>query len=56
MPAGDPLHAQENVVLTPHNAGMTRQVIEAGLHRAGEHLARFLAGTPRDVVVAPARP
>jgi phosphoglycerate dehydrogenase-like enzyme len=56
VPAGDPLLALENVVLTPHNAGMTRQVIEAGLHRAVENVERFLAGTPRDVVVAPARP
>ena len=56
VPAGDPLFDLENVVLTPHNAGMTRQVIEAGLHRAVENVERFLAGTPRDVVVAPARP
>jgi D-3-phosphoglycerate dehydrogenase len=53
VPAGDPLLALENVVLTPHNAGMTRQVIEAGLHRAVENVERFLAGTPRDLVVPP---
>jgi D-3-phosphoglycerate dehydrogenase len=51
--AGDPLLALDNVVLTPHNAGMTRAVIEAGLHRAVENIERFLAGTPRDVVVPP---
>jgi D-3-phosphoglycerate dehydrogenase len=56
VPTGDPLLALENVVLTPHNAGMTRAVIEAGLHRAVENIERFLAGTPRDIVVAPARP
>jgi phosphoglycerate dehydrogenase-like enzyme len=56
VPAGDPLLALDNVVLTPHNAGMTREVIEAGLHRAVENIERFLAGAPRDVVVAPARP
>jgi D-3-phosphoglycerate dehydrogenase len=55
VPLGDPVLALENVVLTPHNGGMTRQVIEAGLHRAVENIERFLAGAPRDVVVAPAR-
>jgi phosphoglycerate dehydrogenase-like enzyme len=53
VPADDPLLALPNVVLTPHNAGMTRQVIDAGLLRAVENIALFLAGTPRDVVVPP---
>jgi phosphoglycerate dehydrogenase-like enzyme len=51
--AGDPLLALPNVVLTPHNAGMTREVIEAGLHRAVENIEHFVAGAPTDVVVAP---
>ncbi len=54
IPPDDPVLALPTVVLTPHNAGMTREVIESGLHRAVENIERFLAGTPRDVVVAPA--
>lgn len=53
IPAGDPLLALPNVVLTPHNGGMTREVIDAGLLRAVENIEQFLAGTPRDVVVPP---
>jgi D-3-phosphoglycerate dehydrogenase len=55
IPAGDPLLSLPNVVLTPHNGGMTREVIDAGLVRAVENIERFLAGTPRDVVVPPPR-
>jgi len=47
--------ALPNVVLTPHNGGMTREVIDAGLLRAVENVERFLRGAPRDVVVAPPR-
>jgi len=54
--ADDPLLALPNVVVTPHNAGMTREVIDAGLHKAVENLERFLAGSAGDVVVAPAVP
>jgi D-3-phosphoglycerate dehydrogenase len=53
LPPGDPLADLPNVVLTPHNAGMTREVIEGGLHRAVENIERFLAGNPQDVVVPP---
>jgi phosphoglycerate dehydrogenase-like enzyme len=53
IPAGDPLLTLPNVVLTPHNGGMTREVIDAGLLRAVENVQHFLAGQPRDVVVAP---
>ncbi len=56
VPAGDPVLTLPNVVLTPHNAGMTREVIEAGLHRAVENIEHFLQGAPTDVVVAPDAP
>jgi len=53
LPAGHPLAALPNVVLTPHNAGMTPEVIEGGLHRALENIEHFLKGVPRNIVVAP---
>jgi D-3-phosphoglycerate dehydrogenase len=54
IPAGDPILGLPNVVLTPHNGGMTHEVIDAGLLRAVENIQHFLSGRPRDVVV-PAR-
>jgi phosphoglycerate dehydrogenase-like enzyme len=56
IPAGDPILALPAVLLTPHNAGSTREVIEAGLHRAVQNIEHFLHGAPTDVVVAPAAP
>ena len=55
IPAGDPILGLANVVLTPHNGGNTREVIDAGLLRAVENVEHFLAGRPRDVVVPPPR-
>jgi len=52
---GDPIVALPNVILSPHNAGQTPEVIRDGLLRAVENVERFLAGKPRDVVVAPVR-
>jgi D-3-phosphoglycerate dehydrogenase len=44
-----------NVVLSPHNAGQTPEVIRDGLLRAVTNLENFLNGQPTDVVVAPLR-
>ena len=42
IPATDPLRELPNVVLTPHNAGMTPEVIERGLTRVVENVRAFL--------------
>jgi phosphoglycerate dehydrogenase-like enzyme len=49
----DPILALDNVVLSPHNAGQTPEVIRDGLLRAVENVENYLAGRPTDVVVAP---
>ena len=51
----DPVLKLDNVVLSPHNAGQTPEVIRDGLLRAVENIEHFLQGRPTDVVVAPAR-
>ena len=55
IPANDPLLALPDVVLTPHNGGMTREVIDNGVMRAVENVQLFLDGRPRDLVVPPPR-
>jgi D-3-phosphoglycerate dehydrogenase / 2-oxoglutarate reductase len=51
----DPILSLPNVVLSPHNAGQTPEVIRDGLLRAVENVEYYLQGKPRDVVVAPVR-
>ncbi|MGH7333680.1 MAG: 2-hydroxyacid dehydrogenase [Candidatus Rokuibacteriota bacterium] len=51
----DPLFEFPNVVLSPHNAGQTPEVVRDGLLRAVENVEHFLTGQPRDVVVAPVK-
>jgi D-3-phosphoglycerate dehydrogenase len=45
--ASDPLLTLPNVVLTPHNAGMTQEVIDVGLLQTVENVRRFLEGVAR---------
>jgi D-3-phosphoglycerate dehydrogenase len=49
----DPVLALPSVVLSPHNAGQTPEVIRDGLLRAVANVESFLKGQPTDVVVAP---
>ena len=55
LPAGHTLTKLDNVVLTSHCAGVTPEVLEAGLSLAIENIKSFLSGDPRNVVVAPAQ-
>lgn len=55
MKPGDPVLGLPNVVLSPHNAGQTPEVIRDGLMRAVENVENFLKGRPSDVVVAPVK-
>jgi D-3-phosphoglycerate dehydrogenase len=50
---GDPILDLPNVVLSPHNAGQTPEVIRDGLLRAVDNVANYLKGAPTDVVVQP---
>ena len=50
LPAGHPLTQADNVVLTPHCAGVTPEVLEAGLALAIKNVESFLSGTARNVV------
>ena len=51
----DPILSLPNVIVSPHNAGQTPEVIRDGLLRAVENVEHFLAGKPKDLVVAPAK-
>lgn len=50
LPAGHPLATLPNVLLTPHAAGMTPEVIQTGLTMAVENIENFLKGAPTHAV------
>jgi len=50
LKAGDPILSLPNVVLSPHNAGQTPEVVRDGLLRAVQNIEQFLAGRPTGVV------
>jgi D-3-phosphoglycerate dehydrogenase len=51
LPHGHPLTRLENVVLTPHSAGVTPEALEAGLKLSIDNVWNFLDGRPTNVVV-----
>lgn len=52
LPGGHPFTRLENVVLTPHSAGVTPEALEAGLELSIENIWNFLDGRPTNVVVS----
>jgi len=50
IPPDHPLLKLDNVVLTPHNAGMTPETIERGAQMAVDNIINFLGGNPTYVV------
>jgi D-3-phosphoglycerate dehydrogenase len=50
LPPGHPLTALDNVVLTPHCAGITPEALEAGLRMSVENIWAFLEGRPQHAV------
>ena len=50
LPPNHPLGKLKNVVLSPHNAGITPEVTEAGLLMSVENVAAALSGKPQNVV------
>ncbi len=53
LPRGHPFTSLENVVLSPHSAGVTPEALEAGLQLSIENVSTFLSGRPTNVVIAP---
>jgi D-3-phosphoglycerate dehydrogenase len=51
LPANSPFFSMENVVLSPHSAGITPEATEAGLALAIKNVFDWLAGRPKNVVV-----
>jgi D-3-phosphoglycerate dehydrogenase len=53
LPQGHPLTVLDNVVLTPHSAGICVEALEAGLALAVDNVKNFLSGQPTNVVTQP---
>jgi phosphoglycerate dehydrogenase-like enzyme len=51
----DPILSLPNVVVSPHNAGQTPEVIRDGLLAAVANIEGYLQGKPSNLVVAPGR-
>ena len=52
LPPNHPITHLHNVAITPHNAGITPEALEAGLRMSVENIWDFLAGRPSHVVLA----
>ena len=50
LPNSSPLFSLENVVLSPHSAGITPEATEAGLALAIENVFSWLAGSAKNIV------
>jgi len=50
LPPDDPLLKLNNVVLTPHNAGMTPETIEKGAQMAVDNIINYLQGNSTNVI------
>jgi len=50
IPTDSPLLKLDNVVLTPHNAGMTPETIEKGAQMAVDNIINYFRGNPTHVV------
>jgi len=50
LPADDPLLKLNNIVLSPHNAGMTPETIEKGAQIALDNIINYLQGSPTNIV------
>jgi D-3-phosphoglycerate dehydrogenase / 2-oxoglutarate reductase len=50
----DPILSLPNVIVSPHNAGQTPEVIRDGLLAAVANVENYLAGKPSNLVVSPA--
>ena len=55
LAADDPILGLPNVVVSPHNAGQTPEVIRDGLSAAVENIENFQKGKPGNLVVSPGR-